>query len=99
MSGWEGTFSINDPNQLFFLGADGQGVAMRVQATIDGGWLHITGGSSDPPGGNPVLYQINAFAHLLPFPDLNGDGAITSADLSDLVQAIGDQAGFESRMP
>ena len=96
MSGWNGTFSTNDPNQLFFLGADGQGVAMRVEATIDGGWLQITGGSSDPPSSNSVLYQINALAHLLPFPDFNFDGAITASDISAMQQALADPQDFET---
>ncbi len=73
MSGWNGTFSSSDPNELFFLGADGQGVAMRVEATLSGGWLQLTGGSTDPIGKDPVLYQINALAHMLPFPDFNND--------------------------
>jgi hypothetical protein len=96
MSGWNGTFSADDPNQLFFLGADGQGVAMRVEATIDGGWLQITGGSSDPPSSNSVLYQINALAHLLPFPDFNFDGAITASDISAMQQALADPQDFET---
>jgi len=96
MSGWNGTFSADDPDQLFFLGADGAGVAMRVEATIDGGWLQITGGSSDPPSSNSVLYQINAVAHLLPFPDFNFDGAITASDISAMQQALADPQDFET---
>jgi hypothetical protein len=97
MSGWTGTFSPDDPNQLFFLGADGQGVAMRVEATIEGGWLQITGGSSDPIGSKPVLYQIDALAHLLPFPDLNGDGAVTAADVVAMQQALTDPQAYEAQ--
>ena len=97
MSGWNGTFLPDDPNQLFFLGADGQGVAMRVEADIDGGWLHLIGGSSDPVGAKPVLYQINALAHLLPFPDFNGDGAVTSADVMLMQQALVSPQVFETQ--
>jgi hypothetical protein len=97
MSGWNGTFSADDPDQLFFLGADGAGVAMRVEATINGGWLHLTGGSSDPVGSDPVLYQINALAHLLPYPDFNGDGAVTAADVVMMQQALADPQAFESQ--
>jgi hypothetical protein len=97
MSGWTGTFSADDPNQLFFLGADGQGVAMRVEADINGGWLHLTGGSSDPVGSHPVLYQINALAHLAPFPDFNGDGVITTADVVSMQQALTAPQVFESQ--
>jgi hypothetical protein len=87
-SGLHGTFSVGDPGDLFFLGGDGQGVALRLQATINGGWLHLTGGSSDPVGKNPVLYQIDALAHLAPFPDFNQDGAVTSADLQPMLTAL-----------
>ena len=87
-SGLHGSFSVGDPNDLFFFGADGQGVALRLQATINGGWLHLTGGSSDPVGKNPVLYQIDALAHLAPFPDFNQDGAVTSADLQPMLTAL-----------
>ena len=87
LSGLHGTFSVGDPNDLFFFGGDGQGVALRLQATINGGWLHLTGGSSDPVGKNPVLYQIDALAHLAPFPDFNQDGAVTVADLQPMLTA------------
>jgi hypothetical protein len=88
LSGLKGTFSASNPDQLFFLGADGAGVALRLEADIEGKLLHITGGSSDPPGGNPVLYRIDALAHLTPFPDFNFDGAVTAADLSSMLTAM-----------
>ena len=88
LSGLHGTFSVGDPNDLFFFGGDGQGVALRLQATINGGWLHLTGGSSDPVGKNPVLYQIDALAHLAPFPDFNQDDAVTTADLQPMLTAL-----------
>jgi len=97
MSGWNGTFLTDDQDQLFFFGADGQGGAMRVEADLEGGWLHITGGSTDPVGSNPVLYQINALAHLLPFPDFNGDGEITAADIVAMQQALSSPQAFEAQ--
>ncbi len=89
MNGWSGTFSMSDPNELFFHGADGQGVAMLVEATL-------SGGSSDPIGKDPVLYRINALAHVLPFPDFNNDGAVTAADLTGMEQALSDPQAFEA---
>jgi len=95
LSGLHGTFSPSDPNRLFFLGADGQGVAIRLQAVIDGRLLHLTGGSSDPPSSNSVLYQVNALAHLVPFPDFNFDGAITVADVPAMLDVLaGPQASM-----
>jgi hypothetical protein len=85
LSGLKGTFNASNPDQLFFFGADGAGVALRLEADIEGKLLHITGGSSDPPGGNPVLYKIDALAHLTPFPDFNSDGSITVADVSPML--------------
>src|SRR5215467_7428727 len=88
LSGLSGTFSASNPGQLFFRGADGAGVALLLEADINGKLLHITGGSSDPPGGKPVLYRIDALAHLVPFPDFDFDGAITVADLAPMLGAM-----------
>ena len=88
LSGLKGTFGTSNPNQLFFFGADGAGVALRLEADIEGKLLHIKGGSSDPPGSNSVLYRIDALAHLTPFPDFNNDGAITVADLPPMLSAM-----------
>ena len=63
-------------------------MALKLEADIEGKLLHITGGSSDPPSGNSVLYKIDALAHLTPFPDFNFDGAITAADLSSMLTAM-----------
>jgi len=92
LSGLNGTFSTSNPNQLFFLGGDGAGVALRLEADIEGKFLHITGGSSDPPGSNAVLYRIDALAHLTPFPDFNFDGSVTDADLSSMLTAMSSPA-------
>lgn len=96
MSGWKGTFAATDLLRIYFLGADGAGVAMRVQAVLNGPWLQLLGGSSDPMGPDPVLYQINALAHRVPFADFNNDGAVTTADLSAMQQALADPQAYEA---
>jgi len=96
-SGLKGTFSASDPDRLFFFGADGAGVALRLEADINGRLLHITGGSSDPPGGNPVLYRIDALAHLVPFPDFDCDGAVTVADLAPMLAAMSSPQTYMSQ--
>ncbi len=88
LSGLHGTFTVGNPNDISFLGADGQGVALRLQATISGGFLHLTGGSSDPPSTKSTLYQVDALAHLAPFPDFNQDGSITAADIPPMLAAL-----------
>ncbi|HTQ40127.1 MAG TPA: dockerin type I repeat-containing protein [Pirellulales bacterium] len=97
LSGLTGTFTPGDPNDLFFLGADGQGVAERYEATLSDGWLHLTGGTTDPPSTNAVLYQVNAWAHLLPFPDFNADGVISAADVVEMEQALANPQAFEAQ--
>jgi hypothetical protein len=97
LSGLKGTFSPGDPNDLFFLGADGQGVAIRLQAAINGGFLHLTGGTSDPPSSNALIFQIDALAHLTPFPDFNADGAITAADLPPMLAALANLTTYKAQ--
>ena len=46
LSGLKGTFTV--PDDLFFLGADGQGQAIRLEATVAGRLLHLTGGTATP---------------------------------------------------
>jgi len=96
MSGLKGTFSADTPNRLFFFGADGAGVAEILTADITGPWLHLTGGSSDPPSSKSVLYRVDALAHLAPFPDFNRDGQLTSADVPTMLAALGDLNAFNS---
>src|SRR6476659_6870678 len=43
LSGLKGMFTV--PDDLFFLGADGQGQAFRLEAKTVGPLLHLTGGS------------------------------------------------------
>ena len=77
LSGLKGTFTV--PDHLFFFGADGQGQAIILQATITGPLLHLTGGSSDPCC-NYDLYRVDAWAHQLPWADFNGDGQVDAGD-------------------
>lgn len=96
LSGLKGTFNGGDQNHLFFLGGDGAGVAEILTADITGPWLHLTGGSSDPPSSTSVLYRVDALAHLAPFPDFNRDGQLTSADVPMMLSALGDLNTFKS---
>jgi hypothetical protein len=93
LSGLKGFFSP-DENHLNFFGADGEGVALHLQATITGKWLQLIGSSMDPPNRNAVLYQVNALAHLAPFPDFNADGAVTTADLQLMSAALADPQSY-----
>jgi dockerin type I repeat protein len=86
LSGLPGTFTV--PDHLFFLGADGQGQAIILQATITGPLLHLTGGSSDPCC-NYDLYSVNAWAHQLPWADFNSDGRVDASDYATWRQNLG----------
>ena len=96
LSGLTGTFDVGDPNQLFFFGADSDGEAFRLEADITGPWIHLVGGTSDPKSTTDPHYQINALAHLLPFPDFNADGAVTTADVAGMIDAIANPAQYEA---
>ncbi len=74
---------------MFFLGADGQGKALRLQATISGRLLHLTGGSSDPLCCDTYLYRVDAWAHQLPWADFNGDGSVDATDYTIWQQNFG----------
>ncbi|HZZ28500.1 MAG TPA: dockerin type I repeat-containing protein [Pirellulales bacterium] len=97
LSGLTGTFTAGDPNDLFFFGADGNGVAERFEATLDDGWLHLTGGTTDPSSSKPVIYRVDALAHLLPFPDFNGNGVVDSADIVAMQQALAAPTAYEAQ--
>jgi hypothetical protein len=86
LSGLNGTFTV--PDNLFFFGADGQGQAIRLQATITGPLLHLTGGSSDPCC-NYNLYTVDAWAHQLPWADFNGDGQVDTGDYATWRKSFG----------
>ncbi len=77
LSGLTGTFT--QPDDLFFLGADGHGQAIRLEAKVTGPLLHLTGGSTDPCC-NDDLYSVDAWAHQLPWADFNGNGAVDAGD-------------------
>jgi hypothetical protein len=77
LSGLKGTFTV--PDDLFFLGADGQGQAFRLEAKITGPLVHLTGGSSDPCC-HYDLYGVDAWAHQLPWADFNADGQVDASD-------------------
>jgi hypothetical protein len=75
-------------DQLNFIGADGQGQAIRLAATVTGRLLHLTGGTSDPCC-NYDRYTVNAWAHQLPWADFNGDGRVDSGDYAIWRQNFG----------
>jgi Dockerin type I domain len=82
LSGLTGTFAAGMPDDLFFMGADGQGQAIRLEATINGRLLHLTGGTSDPLCCDFFRYKVDAWAHQLPWADFNADGSVDAADYS-----------------
>jgi hypothetical protein len=86
LSGLKGTFTV--PDDLFFLGADGQGQAFRLEAKITGSLVHLIGGSSDPCC-NYDLYSMDAWAHQLPWADFNGDGQVDAGDYATWQQNFG----------
>ncbi|HEY2759660.1 MAG TPA: dockerin type I domain-containing protein, partial [Pirellulales bacterium] len=96
LSGLAGTFNTSDPNQLYFFGADGNGEAFRLEADITGPWIHLTGGTSDPKSTSDPRYQVDALAHLLPFPDFDADSAITLADISTMLSALSNPQKYET---
>lgn len=77
LSGLHGTFTL--PDDLFFLGSDGQGQAFRLEAKITGPLVHLTGGSSDPCC-HYDLYSVDAWAHQLPWADFDGNGQVAADD-------------------
>jgi hypothetical protein len=86
LSGLKGTFTV--PDDLFFLGADGQGQAFRLQAKVMGPLVHLTGGSSDPCC-NYDLYSVDAWAHQLPWADFDGNGQVDASDYATWQQHFG----------
>jgi hypothetical protein len=86
LSGLNGTFTV--PDDLFFLGADGQGQAFRLEAKITGPLVHLTGGSSDPCC-HYDLYSVDAWAHQLPWADFDGNGQVDASDYATWRQNFG----------
>jgi hypothetical protein len=79
-----GTFS--DPALLHFSGADGQGIPIKLDATLRGPLLHLTGMNFLPPTcvtcTQYVGYKVDALAVTRPYADFNLDGVIDGADFS-----------------
>ncbi len=82
LSGLDGTFS--DPSDLKFTGADGQGIPIRLDATLRGPLLHLTGNNILPPTCVSCMqyvgYKVDALALLRSAADFNSDGVINTAD-------------------
>jgi len=87
LSGLMGTFSV--PDDLFFLGADGQGQAIRLEAKISGRLIHLTGGTSDLLCCDFYRYKVDAWAHQLPWADFSGNGSVDAADYTIWQQNFG----------
>lgn len=87
LSGLMGRFTV--PSDLFFLGADGQGQALRLQATLSGRLLHLTGGTSDPKCCDFFNYKVDAWAHQTPWADFNADDRVDAADFTIWQQNFG----------
>jgi hypothetical protein len=87
LSGLKGTFTV--PDDLYFLGADGQGQAIRLEAAITGRLVHLTGGTSDPRCCDMFRYKVDAWAHQLPWADFNADDRVDAADLTIWRQNFG----------
>ncbi len=78
LTGLEGTF--RDRGVLQFVGNEGQGWPIKLQATLDGRLLHLTG-ENDPGCCDFFHYSVDAWAHLAPYSDFNLDGAVDQLDL------------------
>jgi hypothetical protein len=77
LSGLTGTFAV--PSQLHFSGVDGGGQPIKLEATLAGSLLHLTG-ATDPGCCDFFSYKIDAYAHLTPWADFNFDGRVDGAD-------------------
>ena len=78
LSGLTGTFNV--PSQLQFSGVDGQGQAIKLDATLAGPLIHLVG-ANNPGCCDFFNYKIDAYAHILPWADFNLDGRVDGADL------------------
>jgi Dockerin type I domain/PEP-CTERM motif len=87
LSGLSGSFTV--PNDLFFIGADGQGQALRLEAALSGRRLHLTGGTSDPICCDFFNYRVDAWATQLPWADFDSNGIVEAADLTIWQQHFG----------
>jgi hypothetical protein len=84
LSGLKGSFT--DPSDLHFSGADGQGIPIKLDATLRGPLLHLTGMNFLPPTcftcQRYVGYKVDALAVTRPYADFNLDGTIDAADFA-----------------
>jgi len=84
LSGLTGTFS--NPDLLHFSGVDGQGIPIKLDATLRGPLLHLTGMNLLPPTcftcTQYVGYKVDALAVTRPYADFNLDGVIDGADFA-----------------
>jgi hypothetical protein len=82
LTGLNGTFT--DPSELHFSGADGQDIPIKLDATLRGPLLHLTGMNFLPPTcftcTQYVGYKVDALAVTRPYADFNLDGVIDSSD-------------------
>jgi len=82
LTGLKGTFT--DPSELHFSGADGQGIPIKLDATLRGPLLHLTGINFLPPTcfscTQYVGYKVDALAVIRSYADFNLDGVIDNAD-------------------
>lgn len=94
LTGLKGTF--NDPTELHFSGADGQGIPIKLDATLRGPLLHLTGMNFLPPTcftcTQYVGYKVDALAVTRPYADFNLDGVIDNADYAIWRANIGTQS-------
>lgn len=77
LSGLSGTYTA--PEELHFSGLDGQGQPIKLDATLAGSLLHLTGANS-PDCCDFYSYHVDAYAHLLPWADFDGDGTVDADD-------------------
>jgi len=95
LSGLNGTFRAGDPNHLLFQGDDGQGQPIKLSATVYNKLLHIVG-ENTPGCCDFYHYEIDAFAHLMPYPDFNLDGSVNAADYVGLRKSDGSQDDYSA---
>ncbi|HVT29090.1 MAG TPA: hypothetical protein VHE81_13835 [Lacipirellulaceae bacterium] len=82
LTGLDGTFS--DPSMLQFTGVDGQGIPIRLRATIHAPLIHIVGANVPPPTcvdcQQYLSYQVDALGLQRSAADFNADGVIDAGD-------------------
>jgi hypothetical protein len=88
LSGLDGSFSANAPNELVFHGVDGQNKPLTITGVQRGRLLHLVGENS--PGCCGFLkYNFDALAYVSPYADFNLDGVVDVADADVLSSNMG----------